>query len=165
MRAKGKKELDPLKRLYRDVTGKPLHLDNNTEAFFTEVLTTTLTPSEEEIIRRRFGIGEFRSPQTLGEISAHFALSEDRIRRIEKNAKQKLAERMCPTPAQRRAKKAREEQRFVEGYMPILMRTPADLLGASVLGEIIRHQKLLARALNWARKNLKECVKQAPKLA
>jgi len=49
----------------------------------------TLDPSEEEIIRMRFGIGHDRE-HTLGEIAQQFNLSRERIRQIEAHALRRL---------------------------------------------------------------------------
>ena len=49
----------------------------------------TLDPSEEEVIRMRFGIGHDRE-HTLGEIAQQFKLSRERIRQIEAHALRRL---------------------------------------------------------------------------
>ena len=54
----------------------------------TEILST-LTPREEVIIRKRYGIGE-KYRQTLHEIGKSFGVSRERIRQIEKTAMNKL---------------------------------------------------------------------------
>jgi RNA polymerase primary sigma factor len=57
----------------------------------------TLDPSEEKIIRMRFGIGHDRE-HTLGEIAEQFNLSRERIRQIEAHALRRLR---TPESAQR----------------------------------------------------------------
>jgi RNA polymerase primary sigma factor len=49
----------------------------------------TLDPSEEKVIRMRFGIGHDRE-HTLGEIAQQFNLSRERIRQIEAHALRRL---------------------------------------------------------------------------
>jgi len=49
----------------------------------------TLTPKEEKIIRRRFGIGE-DVPRTLEEVGLEFDVTRERIRQIEVKAMRKL---------------------------------------------------------------------------
>ncbi len=49
----------------------------------------TLTPKEEKIIRRRFGIGE-DAPHTLEEVGLEFDVTRERIRQIEVKAIRKL---------------------------------------------------------------------------
>jgi len=55
----------------------------------TAALLQTLTPREEQIIRRRFGIGDGRE-QTLREVGQRFSVSRERIRQIEAEALRKL---------------------------------------------------------------------------
>jgi RNA polymerase primary sigma factor len=52
-------------------------------------ILSTLTPREEIIIRKRYGIGE-KHRYTLHEIGKTFGVSRERIRQIEKNAMNKL---------------------------------------------------------------------------
>jgi RNA polymerase sigma factor (sigma-70 family) len=52
-------------------------------------LLAMLSPRSEQIIRMRFGLDGPK--QTLEEVAAHFALSRDRIRQIEKRALRKLS--------------------------------------------------------------------------
>ncbi len=52
-------------------------------------ILATLTPREEKILRKRFGIGENRG-QTLEEIGQEFGVTRERIRQIEAKALQKL---------------------------------------------------------------------------
>ena len=49
----------------------------------------TLSPSEERIVRMRFGIG-FERQHTLEEIAQHFGLTRERIRQLETKALQRL---------------------------------------------------------------------------
>jgi RNA polymerase primary sigma factor len=49
----------------------------------------TLSPSEERVVRMRFGIG-FERQHTLEEIAQHFGLTRERIRQIETKALQRL---------------------------------------------------------------------------
>ena len=55
----------------------------------TAALLRTLNPREEQIIRRRFGIGDGRE-QTLREVGQRFSISRERIRQIEAEALRKL---------------------------------------------------------------------------
>ena len=52
-------------------------------------ILASLTPKEEPIIRRRFGIGEDES-RTLEEVGLEFAVTRERIRQIEAKAIRKL---------------------------------------------------------------------------
>jgi RNA polymerase primary sigma factor len=49
----------------------------------------TLTPREETILRKRFGIGEEKA-HTLEELGQQFGLTRERIRQIEARALRKL---------------------------------------------------------------------------
>jgi RNA polymerase primary sigma factor len=53
------------------------------------MILTTLTPREEMIVRRRFGIGEGRA-HTLEELGREFGVTRERIRQIEEKALRKL---------------------------------------------------------------------------
>ena len=55
----------------------------------TRKMLATLTPREERVLRRRFGIGE-RAPRTLEELGREFGLTRERIRQIEARALTKL---------------------------------------------------------------------------
>jgi len=52
-------------------------------------ILSSLTPKEEQIIRRRFGIGE-AEPRTLEEVGLEFEVTRERIRQIEAKAIRKL---------------------------------------------------------------------------
>jgi RNA polymerase primary sigma factor len=54
-----------------------------------ERMLATLTPREEEVLRKRFGLGE-KSEQTLREIGQEFGVTRERIRQIEAKALKKL---------------------------------------------------------------------------
>ena len=54
----------------------------------------TLTPREEAVLRKRFGIGE-PSDHTLEEIGQNFSVTRERIRQIEAKALQKLRAARC----------------------------------------------------------------------
>lgn len=54
-----------------------------------DAILSTLTPREEIIVRKRYGIGE-KHRYTLHEIGKTFGVSRERIRQIEKNAMNKL---------------------------------------------------------------------------
>ena len=54
-----------------------------------ERMLATLTPREEKVLRKRFGIGEKRG-QTLEEIGREFGVTRERIRQIEAKALEKL---------------------------------------------------------------------------
>jgi RNA polymerase primary sigma factor len=66
---------------------------------------STLTPREEKVLRKRFGIGE-ATDHTLEEVGQDFAVTRERIRQIEAKA---LAKLRHPT----RSKKLRS---FAEGF-------------------------------------------------
>jgi RNA polymerase primary sigma factor len=52
-------------------------------------ILATLTPREETILRKRFGIGEEKA-HTLEELGQQFGLTRERIRQIEARALRKL---------------------------------------------------------------------------
>jgi RNA polymerase primary sigma factor len=52
-------------------------------------ILSSLTPKEEQIIRKRFGIGE-NEPRTLEEVGLEFDVTRERIRQIEAKAIRKL---------------------------------------------------------------------------
>ena len=52
-------------------------------------ILATLTPREEKILRKRFGVGETR-PYTLSELGEEFRLTRERIRQLEARALRKL---------------------------------------------------------------------------
>ena len=54
-----------------------------------EILLATLTPSEEKVLRMRFGIGE-KADHTLEEVGQDYDVTRERIRQIESRALQKL---------------------------------------------------------------------------
>jgi RNA polymerase primary sigma factor len=54
-----------------------------------QIILTTLTPREQEVLRLRFGLGK-DIEHTLEEIGRRFKVSRERIRQIEKRALQKL---------------------------------------------------------------------------
>jgi RNA polymerase primary sigma factor len=62
--------------------------ENDVRAETTHVLKT-LAPSEEKIVRMRFGLG-FDREHTLEEIAQEFGLTRERIRQIEAKALQRL---------------------------------------------------------------------------
>jgi RNA polymerase primary sigma factor len=62
--------------------------DKNVRAETADVLKT-LSPSEEKVVRMRFGIG-FEREHTLEEIAQDFGLTRERIRQIESKALQHL---------------------------------------------------------------------------
>jgi len=55
----------------------------------TRAVLSTLTPREERILRKRFGIQE-KSGQTLQEVGQEFGLTRERIRQIQANSLKKL---------------------------------------------------------------------------
>ena len=52
-------------------------------------ILSTLTPREERILRKRFGIQQI-SGQTLQEVGEEFGLTRERIRQIQANSLRKL---------------------------------------------------------------------------
>jgi RNA polymerase primary sigma factor len=65
----------------------------------------SLSPKEEKIIRRRFGIGE-EGPHTLDEVGLEFDVTRERIRQIEAKAIRKL----------RHPSRSKWLRAFIEGY-------------------------------------------------
>jgi RNA polymerase sigma factor (sigma-70 family) len=55
-----------------------------------------LEEREREIVMRRFGLGDVRSPQTLEEVGAHFGVTKERVRQIEGRALNKLRRLLSP---------------------------------------------------------------------
>jgi len=68
-------------------------------------MLSSLTPKEEKIIRRRFGIGE-ELPRTLEEVGLEFDVTRERIRQIEAKAIRKL----------RHPSRSRWLRAFIEGH-------------------------------------------------
>jgi RNA polymerase primary sigma factor len=56
----------------------------------TEDVLSTLTPSEKEIIKMRFGLDQSGEERTLEEVGKHFNVTRERIRQIEAKALAKL---------------------------------------------------------------------------
>ena len=61
----------------------------NDRAERVHVILATLTPREEEVLRRRFGIGE-ETGHTLQEVGDEFGVTRERIRQIQAKALSKL---------------------------------------------------------------------------
>jgi len=63
------------------------------ESLFAELLRMleTLTPREQKVLRLRYGL-DGEEPLTLGEVGLILHLTKERIRQIEKRAKEKLIE-------------------------------------------------------------------------
>jgi len=55
----------------------------------TRNVMTTLTPREEKVLRKRFGVGE-KADHTLEEVGKEFSVTRERIRQIEAKALRKL---------------------------------------------------------------------------
>jgi RNA polymerase primary sigma factor len=60
----------------------------------TQMILATLTPREEKIVRKRFGIGESKA-YTLQELGEEFGVTRERVRQIEAKALRKLRRRGC----------------------------------------------------------------------
>jgi RNA polymerase primary sigma factor len=78
-----------------DTVSEPLlsnSSSNNAERFEldakVEAALAALTPMEQDIIKRLFGLG--CEPQTLSEIATHFILHKERVRQIKKIALEKM---------------------------------------------------------------------------
>ncbi len=87
-----------------EFTGKDLLADTNAltseekinygeRAVQLQAALSTLTPKEQRIIRRRFGIG-YDKEHTLSEISIDYGLSRERIRQLEAQILQKLRKKI-----------------------------------------------------------------------
>ncbi len=72
----------------------------------TRKIMTTLTPREEKVLRKRFGVGE-KSDHTLEEVGREFNVTRERIRQIEAKALRKL----------RHPKRRKILENFVEDYI------------------------------------------------
>lgn len=72
----------------------------------TRKIMTTLTPREEKVLRKRFGVGE-KSDHTLEEVGREFNVTRERIRQIEAKALRKL----------RHPKRRKMLENFVEDYV------------------------------------------------
>jgi RNA polymerase primary sigma factor len=70
-----------------------------------DIMLSSLTPKEEKIIRRRFGIGE-ELPRTLEEVGLEFDVTRERVRQIEAKAIRKL----------RHPSRSRWLRAFIEGH-------------------------------------------------
>ncbi|BBM89794.1 hypothetical protein COTS27_01502 [Spirochaetota bacterium] len=53
-----------------------------------------LKPIEQDILKRRFGLGEYSFPQTLLTIGAKYNLTKERVRQIEKRAVARLRQKL-----------------------------------------------------------------------
>jgi RNA polymerase primary sigma factor len=71
----------------------------------TRKIMTTLTPREEKVLRKRFGVGE-KADHTLEEVGKEFNVTRERIRQIEAKALRKL----------RHPKRRKILENFVENY-------------------------------------------------
>jgi RNA polymerase primary sigma factor len=71
----------------------------------TRKIMTTLTPREEKVLRKRFGVGE-KADHTLEEVGREFNVTRERIRQIEAKALRKL----------RHPKRRKILENFVENY-------------------------------------------------
>ena len=71
----------------------------------TRKIMTTLTPREEKVLRKRFGVGE-KADHTLEEVGREFNVTRERIRQIEAKALRKL----------RHPKRRKILENFVESY-------------------------------------------------
>jgi len=69
-------------------------LENDVRERTADALKNTLSPSEEKVIRMRFGVGYDRE-HTLEEIARDFGLTRERIRQIEAKALQRLRSPDC----------------------------------------------------------------------
>lgn len=98
-----------LSELLRKIFNRPIVLEfhqvDDEIIQIVEEMLLTLTPRQQEILRRHYGLGTYGEKFTQKEIGEHFVLTDSRISQIEKGALRKL----------RHPSRSRRLKAFLEG--------------------------------------------------